>query len=220
MKAPSAPNSWGTTRPCSTWRVRRGWSQVLEKLPPLSGKCVAITGCTTGLGFYLAELAARKGAAKAGSEVFPNGSCWIDQSTEKQLSFNDRWSLQAMLCSIQCIYIYTRTFQQVVFGHSLSSKRLFIDTSWKVLAYIYIYSLNCASSGFVPGFFSLHGWSRSPHADVHAPRFSCSTAHRTAPPRPRSRSPRRRWGARREGRRGSVSATSRKSGSRVEMHVD
>ena len=27
----------------------------------------------------------------------------------------------------------TRTFQQVVFGHLLTSKRLFIDTSWKVL---------------------------------------------------------------------------------------
>ena len=28
---------------------------------------------------------------------------------------------------------YTRTFQQVVFGHPLTSKRLFINTSWKVL---------------------------------------------------------------------------------------
>ena len=28
---------------------------------------------------------------------------------------------------------YTRTFQQVVFGNLLTSKRLFIDTSWEVL---------------------------------------------------------------------------------------
>ena len=35
--------------------------------------------------------------------------------------------------------IYTRTFQQVVFGHPLTTKRLFIDTSWKVLVYIYIH---------------------------------------------------------------------------------
>ena len=33
----------------------------------------------------------------------------------------------------QLIGSYTRTFQQVVFGHLLTSKRLFIDTSWKVL---------------------------------------------------------------------------------------
>ena len=29
----------------------------------------------------------------------------------------------------------TRTFQQVVFGHPLTTKSLFIDTSWKVLVY-------------------------------------------------------------------------------------
>ena len=35
--------------------------------------------------------------------------------------------------------MYTRTFQQVVLARLLTSKRLFIDTSWSVLVYIYIY---------------------------------------------------------------------------------
>ncbi|CAK9109213.1 Short chain dehydrogenase/reductase dpchH (Diterpenoid pyrone biosynthesis cluster protein H) [Durusdinium trenchii] len=50
--------------PTAVEKSQEIYDEVLEKLPPLSGKCVAITGCTTGLGFYLAELAARKGAAK------------------------------------------------------------------------------------------------------------------------------------------------------------
>ena len=40
--------------------------QILGQLPSLSGKSVAITGCTTGLGYYLALMAARKGAKARG----------------------------------------------------------------------------------------------------------------------------------------------------------
>lgn len=40
------------------------YEEVLQKLPSLAGKSIAITGCTTGLGYYLALAAARKGAAK------------------------------------------------------------------------------------------------------------------------------------------------------------
>eukprot|EP00418_Pyrodinium_bahamense_P063515 CAMPEP_0179092360 /NCGR_PEP_ID=MMETSP0796-20121207/42238_1 /TAXON_ID=73915 /ORGANISM="Pyrodinium bahamense, Strain pbaha01" /LENGTH=355 /DNA_ID=CAMNT_0020789965 /DNA_START=35 /DNA_END=1102 /DNA_ORIENTATION=+ len=40
------------------------YEAVLAELPSLSGKTVAVTGCTTGLGYYLALLAARKGASK------------------------------------------------------------------------------------------------------------------------------------------------------------
>ena len=50
--------------PHATERTEDIYEEVLAKLPSLAGKSVAITGCTTGLGFYLALLAARKGAAK------------------------------------------------------------------------------------------------------------------------------------------------------------
>eukprot|EP00931_Biecheleriopsis_adriatica_P112264 TRINITY_DN86868_c0_g1_i1.p1 TRINITY_DN86868_c0_g1~~TRINITY_DN86868_c0_g1_i1.p1 ORF type:complete len:370 (-),score=95.45 TRINITY_DN86868_c0_g1_i1:14-1123(-) len=36
----------------------------LSKMPSLNGKVIAITGCTTGTGFHLAEAAAMKGAAR------------------------------------------------------------------------------------------------------------------------------------------------------------
>ncbi len=34
----------------------------VDALPSLRGRCVAITGCTTGTGYYTAAAAARKGA--------------------------------------------------------------------------------------------------------------------------------------------------------------
>eukprot|EP00440_Ansanella_granifera_P019397 gb/GFBE01021072.1/.p1 GENE.gb/GFBE01021072.1/~~gb/GFBE01021072.1/.p1 ORF type:complete len:228 (+),score=47.76 gb/GFBE01021072.1/:1-684(+) len=37
---------------------------MLAELPDLSGKVIAITSCSQGLGFYLAQAAARKGASK------------------------------------------------------------------------------------------------------------------------------------------------------------
>eukprot|EP00929_Paragymnodinium_shiwhaense_P077293 TRINITY_DN39802_c0_g1_i1.p1 TRINITY_DN39802_c0_g1~~TRINITY_DN39802_c0_g1_i1.p1 ORF type:complete len:373 (-),score=47.71 TRINITY_DN39802_c0_g1_i1:70-1188(-) len=39
------------------------YPSVVEKLPSLSGKCYAITGCTTGTGFWAAVAAVRRGAA-------------------------------------------------------------------------------------------------------------------------------------------------------------
>ena len=49
-----------------TWVSRKRdaiFDPCVEALPSLGGKCVAITGCTTGTGFYTAVAAARKGAA-------------------------------------------------------------------------------------------------------------------------------------------------------------
>eukprot|EP00928_Gymnodinium_smaydae_P084599 TRINITY_DN67870_c0_g1_i1.p1 TRINITY_DN67870_c0_g1~~TRINITY_DN67870_c0_g1_i1.p1 ORF type:complete len:368 (+),score=64.03 TRINITY_DN67870_c0_g1_i1:71-1174(+) len=42
---------------------KKVFDDTLSQLPSLAGKCIAITGCTTGFGFHLAEAAVKKGAA-------------------------------------------------------------------------------------------------------------------------------------------------------------
>ena len=63
MTTPS-PSGKGAPRPVfeNEAKLPSSFRKQLAKLPSMMGKVIAITGCTTGTGFCLAQVAARQGA--------------------------------------------------------------------------------------------------------------------------------------------------------------